>query len=167
MSRAFVNEDQLAERVSLPEREVSPHPNYVTLRGMALLKQRLAELESERSALLQQDEIAARERLGVVERDLRYYSARVGSAKLVPAPAVAPDQVTFGCRVTVETSEGEEMTYTLVGEDESDAESGLVSWTSPLGNALLGARAGDAVVWQRPAGEVGLEVIEIQVPERH
>jgi transcription elongation GreA/GreB family factor len=167
MSRAFVNEDRLAEHVELPERELSSHTNYVTPRGMTLLKQRLAELQNERSHLLQQDEMAANERLGVVERDLRYYSARVESAKLVPPPAFAPERVTFGCRVTVETSEAEQMTYTLVGEDEADAESGLVSWTSPLGNALLGARVGDSVLWQRPAGEVELEVIDIQVPEQH
>lgn len=165
MSRAFVNEDLLDENTMLPEREVSQHPNYVTAHGSALLKQRLAELENERSLLLKRGDSAARERLATVERDLRYYAARAESAKLVPGFSQPPEQVTFGCRVTVATPPGEEISYTLVGEDEADAEHGLVSWVSPLGQALLGAREGDAVTWRRPAGDAELEVVEIGVPE--
>jgi transcription elongation GreA/GreB family factor len=161
MSRAFVNEDQLAQHAALPERELSPHPNYVTPRGLALLKQRLSELEAERSTLLRRHEINAREHLAAVERDLRYYAARVESAKLVPFPAEPPAQVTFGCRVVVVTPADEELSYTLVGEDEAEVARGLISWVSPLGRALLGARAGDTVVWQRPAGDLELEIIEI------
>ena len=52
MSRAFVkeNEDQVPE---LPERPQSPHPNFVTPRGLALLKQQMAEnqLKSVRAQL--------------------------------------------------------------------------------------------------------------------
>lgn len=165
MSRAFVNEDQLAENPMLPEREVSRHPNYVTTRGLALLKQHLAALENERSSLLKRSEITARERLTAIERDLRYYAARVESAKQVPALAQAPEQVTFGCRVRIATPVGEDLSYTLVGEDEADAQRGLVSWVSPLGQALLGARKGDAVTWRRPAGDTELEVIDISAPE--
>lgn len=164
MSRAFVNEDQLADSAAPPEREVSAHPNYVTPRGLALLKERLAELERERSALLKRDEVNARERLAAVERDLRYYVARMESAKLVPTPVQAPEQVTFGCRIAVMTPDGEEIGYTLVGEDEADIARGLISWVSPLGRALLGARNGDTVVWRRPAGDMELEVVEIGVP---
>jgi transcription elongation factor GreB len=165
MSRAFVNEDQLAENTVLPERVVSQHPNYVTTRGLALLKQRLAALENERSSLLKRNEITARERLAAVERDLHYYAARVESAKRMPAPSQAPEQVTFGCRVTVLTPVGEELSYTLVGEDEADAQRGLVSWVSPLGQALLGTREGEVVTWRRPAGDTELEVVKVGAPE--
>jgi transcription elongation factor GreB len=165
MSRAFVNEDQLTQTLALPEREVSPHPNYVTPRGLALLKSRFAELESERSMLLKQDDVSSHERLAAVERDLRYYAARMKSAKLVPASSKTPEHVKFGCRVTVVTPAGEEITYTLVGEDEADAEHGLISWVSPLGQALLGAHEDDQVQWQRPAGEVALEVVKIEASE--
>lgn len=165
MSRAFVNEDQLADSLAPPERKVSGHPNYVTPRGLALLKERLTMLEGERSTLLKHDDVNARERLAAVERDLRYYVARLESAQLVPSPSQAPEQVTFGCRVTVATPEGDEIGYTLVGEDEADVARELISWVSPLGRALLGAHAGDMVVWRRPAGDMELEVVEIGVAQ--
>jgi transcription elongation factor GreB len=49
-----------------------------------------------------------------------------------------------------------------VGEDEADAEHGLVSYVSPLAQALLGARVGDEVRWQRPAGDMTIEVLNIE-----
>lgn len=164
MSRAFVNEDRLAEDPGLLDRPVSPHPNYVTSRGLALLEARLSELSRERRELVNREDIAGRERLAEVERDLRYYNARVESAITVPTPSEPPEKITFGCRVTVATPDDAEADYTLVGEDEADVEQGRVSWVSPLGKALLGARAGDVVTWQRPAGDIKLEVVEIGLP---
>jgi transcription elongation factor GreB len=166
MSRAFVNEDDLAENVTLPERQVSAYPNYVTPRGLVMLEQCVSALVGERSTLRKDTDSAARERLAEVERDLRYYTARVESARLVPMAVQAPEKIAFGCRVTVATPDGDEIAYTLVGEDEADAERGLVSWVSPLGKALLGAQEGNVVLWKRPAGAVELEVVEIGLPEK-
>ncbi|MBA2492465.1 MAG: GreA/GreB family elongation factor [Gammaproteobacteria bacterium] len=166
MSRAFVNEDLVADSATPPERLISRETNYVTPRGLNLLEARLAELSTERSALKVHDEISARDRLAEVERDMDYYAARIESARLVPVPTQAPEQVTFGTRVSVATPDGEERDYTLVGEDEADVSQGLISWVSPLGKALLGARETDEVIWRRPAGDVQLEVIEIALPEK-
>lgn len=165
MSRAFVNEDLVADNAAPPERPISSDKNYVTPRGLNLLETRLAALVAERSALKARDEITARDRLAEVERDLVYYAARIESARLVPVPQQAPKQVTFGTRVTIATPDGEEITYTLVGEDEADVAQNLISWVSPLGKALLGAHEADQVIWRRPAGDVGLEVVEIGLPE--
>lgn len=164
MSRAFVNEDRLAEDPGMLDRPVSEHPNYVTPRGLALLEARVSELSRERAELSNREDIASRERLAEVERDLRYYNARVESAITVPTPAEAPARVTFGCRVTVMTPDDAQLHYTLVGEDEAEVEQGRVSWVSPLGKALLGAAEGDVVIWQRPAGDLKLEVLEIGLP---
>jgi len=166
MSRAFVNEDLVADSAAPLERPISTDTNYVTPRGLRLLEQRLAELTAERSRLKKREEIATRDRLAEVERNLTYYAVRVESARLVPVPAQAPEQVTFGCRVTVAAPDGEEANYTLVGEDEADVEHRLISWVSPLGKALLGAHEGDSVVWYRPAGDVELDVVEIGRPEQ-
>jgi transcription elongation GreA/GreB family factor len=54
--------------------------------------------------------------------------------------------------------------FAIVGEDEADAAGGKVSWVSPLAKAMLGARAGDVVTWQRPAGNVELEITAIRYP---
>ncbi|EKT4468483.1 GreA/GreB family elongation factor [Pseudomonas putida] len=161
MSRAFVNEDQAAAQASQPvERRVSDQPNYVTATGLAQLQQRVAELNALRSELLGQGERTDKQRLADTERDLRYFTARVQSAQVVP-PATSTEKVQIGSRVRFVDDEGQEQQVQLVGEDQADALRGLVNWGSPLGRALLGAGPGDEVLWRRPAGDQMIEVVAI------
>ena len=64
------------------------------------------------------------------------------------APATAPDRVRFGVLVTLRNEGGAGQSFRLVGEDEADAAHGLLSWVSPLGQALLGHEVGDTVRFQ-------------------
>lgn len=161
MSRAFVNEDQAAAQASQPvERRVSDQPNYVTATGLAQLQQRLAMLTALRSELQAQGERADRQRLADTERDLRYFSARVQSAQVVPT-ATSTEKVQIGSRVRFVDEGNQEHQVQLVGEDQADAVHGLVNWGSPLGRALLGAGPGDEVLWRRPAGDQMIEVVAI------
>lgn len=162
MSRAFVNEDQAADQASQPvERRVSDQPNYVTASGLAQLQQRVAELNALRNELMAQGERADKQRLADSERDLRYFSARVQSAQVVPA-AHSTEKVQIGSRVTFVDENDQQHTVQLVGEDQADATHGLVNWGSPLGRALLGAGPGDEVLWRRPAGDQSIEVVSIE-----
>ncbi|WP_313202034.1 GreA/GreB family elongation factor [Pseudomonas sp.] len=161
MSRAFVNEDQAAAQADQPvERRVSDQPNYVTASGLRQLQQRVSELNALRSALQAQGERGDKQRLADTERDLRYFSARVQSAQVVPA-ATSRSKVLIGSRVRFVDEQGQEQVVQLVGEDEADAARGMINWGSPLGRALLGAGPGDEVLWRRPAGDQLIEVIEI------
>jgi len=163
MSRAFVNEDHAAAQADQPvERRVSDQPNYVTASGLRQLQQRVAELNALRSELQAQGDRADKQRLADTERDLRYFSARVQSAQVVPA-ATSTDKVQIGSRVRFVDEQDQEHVVQLVGEDEADAGRGLINWGSPLGRALLGAGPGDEVVWRRPAGDQSIEVIEIGI----
>jgi len=163
MSRAFVNEDQAAAQADQPvERRVSDQPNYVTASGLRQLQQRVAALNALRSELQAQGEGADKQRLADTERDLRYFSARVQSAQVVPA-ATSTDKVQIGSRVRFVDEQDQEHVVQLVGEDEADAGRGLINWGSPLGRALLGAGTGDEVVWRRPAGDQSIEIIEIGI----
>ena len=163
MSRAFVNEDQAAAQADQPvERRVSDQPNYVTASGLRQLQQRVAALNALRSELQAQGEGADKQRLADTERDLRYFSARVQSAQVVPA-ATSKDKVQIGSRVRFVDEQDQEHVVQLVGEDEADAGRGLINWGSPLGRALLGAGPGDEVVWRRPAGDQSIEIIEIGI----
>ena len=75
-------------------------------------------------------------------------------------PAAQPaDRVRFGLSVEVGHEDGRTEWLTLVGEDEAEPGSGLLSWTSPLAGALLNAEPGDEVVWRRPAGTQRLEIL--------
>ncbi|MFJ4350569.1 GreA/GreB family elongation factor [Pseudomonas sp. NPDC089428] len=161
MSRAFVNEDQAAAQADQPvERRVSDQPNYVTASGLLQLQQRVSELNALRSELQSQGERGDKQRLADTERDLRYFSARVQSAQVVPA-ATSRSKVQIGSRVRFVDEQDQEHVVQLVGEDEADAGRGMINWGSPLGQALLGAGPGDEVQWRRPAGDQMIEVVEI------
>ena len=148
MSRAFVREGDGAEPP--PERTVSPHPNLVTPRGLAALEARLRELEAERSAARTASDAALTAR---IERDLRYFSARRASARVIP-PGGDVDKVRFGLQVTLATHAGASVSFRLVGEDEANAAQGLLSWVSPLAQALLGREPGETVAFQGGEAEI-------------
>lgn len=162
MSRGFVKEDDLEHAgTDVPERPISAHPNYVTANGYALLEQQANALELQRKALsAKKDDAAAIAQLAVINRDLRYVSARLEHA-LQTKPDADSSHVVFGATVTIEDEEGNSYTYQIVGEDEADIKENKVSWTSPLAKALIGQKVGDSVVWARPAGNMPLEIIDI------
>jgi transcription elongation GreA/GreB family factor len=140
MSRAFVSEETTeANAAQLPERPVSTAPNLVTAQGLKLINDEVARLGALLARLAADD--AERPR---VARDLRYWKARQGSAKLVEPAAGVPGEVAFGTRVTM-LRDGRATSYRIVGEDEADPTRGLLSWTSPLATALMGSGAGDEV----------------------
>jgi transcription elongation factor GreB len=162
MSRGFVKEDDLEHAgTDVPERLLSAQPNYVTVNGYALLQAESQQLDLARRALeANKDAPSSLEKLAVINRDLRYISARIESA-IVTTPDKNASQVLFGATVMVEDEEGEQHTYAIVGEDEADIKANKVSWTSPLAKALIGQKVGENVTWARPAGNTNLEIIKI------
>jgi transcription elongation GreA/GreB family factor len=160
MSRAFVKEPEGEQaETDLPDRPQSPGPNYVTPRGLLQLQTRLRELLEQRDRLTAQpDELSAKQRVKELERDIRYYEGRAQSAIVVDAKQQSQDDIRFGAVVTVLDQGGNRHEFTLVGEDESCAPQGLISWTSPLAKALLGRQAGDVTYWERPAGIMEIEI---------
>lgn len=162
MSRAFVKgDDSDLSGEELPERPISPDPNYVTSEGLLQLKQRYDELLQQHAELKAAGEDFDKPRLTAIERDLRYFSQRLDSAILIDPSSEPQDEVHFGATVRAEDAEGHVHCFKIVGEDEADVATGKVSWLSPLARALIGARAGDTVKWHRPAGDVDLEIIGI------
>ncbi len=160
MSRAFVKEDG-PDNEPLPDLPISPHPNFVTRRGLEALKDRLADRLAALQALKARADRLDRLPEKAAERDIRYLEARLRTALLVTPPASAPEAA-FATAVTVADAEGREITYEIVGEDEADAALNRIAPQSPLARALLGARPGDLVTWRRPAGAVELEVLAIR-----
>jgi transcription elongation GreA/GreB family factor len=163
MSRAFVKEpDEGAPAEGLPERQVSEHANYVTPAGLKQLEERVGELETRRLELLEQDDPGGE--LEYIDRDLRYFTARLESAIAVDLARQPRRKVAFGAAVTVSQDGGKRQTFTIVGEDEADLREGKISYVSPLAESLMDARVGKTVLWRRPAGNLQLTVEEIDYP---
>jgi transcription elongation GreA/GreB family factor len=164
MNRAFVKEpDEGAPAEGLPERQISEHPNYVTPAGLRQLEAKVGELETRRLELLDEEDLDGE--LAYIDRDLRYYTARLESAIPVDMARQPRRKVAFGAAVTVSQNGDERQTFTIVGEDEADLQEGKISYVSPLAEALLDARPGKTVLWRRPAGNLKLTVEVIDYPE--
>ena len=140
MSRAFTREEDSENAIAgIGERPISQHRNLVTERGLAQIEENLADL---RDILAKAERKADRERIAVVSRDLRYWTARRESAELsVPEPG--SDQVRFGMGVTLESDDGKKVHWKIVGEDEADPSKGSISHVSPMAVALFGKKVGD------------------------
>jgi len=166
MSRAFVKEPEGDQADTAPiERPQSAHPNYITLRGLERLKSRAESLRArDRELELAGNDLSAKNELAAVRSELRYLERRVHAAIPIDPAAQGGDEIRFGATVEVKDDHGERHAFTIVGEDEADPGSGLISWVSPLGRALLTRRAGDAIRWQRPAGDLELEIVSLTYP---
>jgi transcription elongation GreA/GreB family factor len=152
MSRAFVRATE-AEVIEVPERPISPHPNFVTSRGLAQIDAHIHELNAARDAAVAAQDL---DTLPGIERELRYWRHRRDSARLVE-PSPDPDVVRFGVSVHLQFADGTGRDFRLVGEDEADPTTGLLSWTAPVGKALIGRHVGDVLeVFGREA-----EIIEL------
>ena len=103
MSRAFVKDDAELLADELPDRRLSPHPNDVTQQGLMHLEAMLNEArEAHAAALAAQD----RNAMAHASRDLRYWSARRASARVIPDPTDTT-QVRFGSTISIRrTTEG-------------------------------------------------------------
>ena len=136
MSVAFrrdSDEEHLEPKFELP---IPPEPNFVSPRGLRLIEDRVAELETRLAEPLSEEERKA------VMRDARYWRARLASARLAPAPS--GKEVAIGTLVTYRR-DSQSRTIEVVGHDESDPATSRISFTAPLVRAMLGAEVGDEV----------------------
>jgi len=167
MSRAFVKEsDDDLTAGELPERPLSAHPNYVTARGLDQLQTRVRGLNERHEQLkeLAEEDSTAKQKLREVERDQRYFKAQLERAIVVDPTAQPHDEVHFGAELTVVDEGGHAHRFSIVGDDEADVAVGKISWASPVGRAMIGAKVGEVVTWRRPAGDTDVELVEIKYP---
>ncbi len=84
----------------------------------------------------------------------------VARAKLIDTGRT--DVVGLGSKVHLETSEGRQYRYRLVGAFEADPSAGKISNESPVGKALLGHKAGDTVIVSTPGGVKEYTILSIE-----
>lgn len=183
MSKAFTREDDGEDLDDVDGADESDESlnvpggkNYITPAGAKRLQEELANLLNvERPKLVETiawaasngdrsenaDYIYGKRRLREIDRRIRFLSKRLEAAEIVDPLKQPKDRVLFGATVQVENEEGTKKTYQIVGVDETDAANGKVSWTSPVGKALLQAKVGDVVTLTTPKGEHDLEILKI------
>lgn len=109
------------------------------------------------------DYIYGRKRMREIDRELAHLARRMKSARVID-PAQQPDQsrVFFGATVEIADEDDARMELTLVGDDEQDAGTGRIGWSSPLARALRGAAIGDLRTVRLPGGVKEWEVVAIR-----
>jgi transcription elongation GreA/GreB family factor len=153
MSRAFVKEADADAALDLPDRPVSEYPNDVTVEGLAQIEAAVAAAQAAHGAAQAAGDRAA---MAQASRDLRYWSARRATARVLP-DADDMTEIRFGSTFTILRDDGREQTFRIVGEDEADPTKGTLSHASPLARALFGKNVGDMV----PAGKGEAEIVAI------
>ncbi len=105
--------------------------------------------------------IYGKRRLREIDRRVRFLSKRLDGVTVVSEPPSDPKRVFFGAWVTLEDDDGTEVTYRIVGPDESDVDKGWISMEAPVAKALLGKRDGDEVTVRRPKGDISYTITAI------
>lgn len=135
--------------------------------GRRLVAERLRGAAASQANLIQNaDYHDAREEQAQLEARIALLESRLRSAKVV-APCLGNGRVDLGERVRVrDLSSGRPLEVELVGPVEADLTAGRVSVASPLGQALVGLRAGEIAAVDAPRGRLGFEVLAVEVPAR-
>jgi transcription elongation factor GreB len=159
MSKAFTREDDELE--SLPALQAAPLPpgvkNYITPAGDRALRESFEALQNRRAQLAG---TADRSQLASIDQKLARLTQILSS--VLVAPITPSEEVRFGATVDVKYPSGDVETFRIVGVNEIDLDRNWISWQSPIARALMNAKAGQAVKWKAPAGELKLEVLSVR-----
>lgn len=106
---------------------------------------------------------AAKDQQGFIEGRIKELEGKLSHVQVIDVTEIdAGGKVIFGSTVRLLDDETEqEITYKIVGQDEADIKTGLVSYTSPIARALIGKNEGDAVEFSAPDGTKSYEVIAV------
>ncbi len=105
--------------------------------------------------------IYGKRRMREIDKKMRFLRKTIEAAVVVDPSQDRGDRVFFGATVVLEDDEGKERVYQLVGEHETDAKRGRISYRSPVGAALMRKSLDDEVRVRTPGGERFLTIVEI------
>ena len=105
---------------------------------------------------------AAKEEQGMIEGRIQMIESSLGRAEIIDPKDLSGDKVIFASTVTIADEDDKEATYQIVGVDEVDVSAGRISFSSPIGRALISRRLGDEVEVKTPGGDTYYEIIKIE-----
>ncbi len=110
---------------------------------------------------------AAKERQAICEGRIMNLKDKLGRSEVIDCTKVPTDTVVFGTVVTIlDLDTDEEITYQILGSEESDVKSGSISVMSPWGKAMIGKEAGDEIEVKTPKGLRSLEIMDIATGDK-
>ena len=153
--------------------------SYYTVEGLKKLREELDQLKSierpkasqaiaearDKGDLSENAEYdAAKDAQGLLEMKISKMEELLRNARLIDESKVDTSKVSVLCKVRIRnTSNKQEMTYTLVAENEANLKQAKISVSSPIGKGLLGKKVGEVADITTPAGPIHFEVLEISL----
>jgi len=107
---------------------------------------------------------AAKEEQGFIEARIKKIDGVLSNAEIIDVTALTKtSKVVFGATVElIDEDSGKQVAYQIVGEDEADIGSGMLSFSSPIARALIGREEGDVVEVKTPGGDRSYEIVEVR-----
>jgi len=106
---------------------------------------------------------SAKERQGLMEARIVELTDITGRAQVIDPSTLAHERISFGSTVVlIDQDTDEELTYTIVGVQESNPSVGLISIASPMARVLLGKEEGDEVEINLPSGKKNFDIEEVK-----
>ena len=151
----------------------------MTKEGEDLLRKELRKLKSEdRSKVVQAiaearelgdlkenaEYHAAKEQQGFIERRIREIESKLSNSQVIDVTKITPSgKVVFGTTIQLDDLEQKkQVKYKIVGEDESDAKAGKISFLSPLARILIGKNQGDEIEIEAPEGKKHYRIVLVK-----
>lgn len=106
---------------------------------------------------------AAKEKQALITRRIAELEDKLSRAQVIDPSKLDHEKIVFGATVKLkDVDSGEELSYQIVGADESDVKNGKISIESPLAKSLIGKESNDVVKVATPRGAREFEVLEIR-----
>lgn len=154
-------------------------PTLVTKEGLEKLKKELEVLQTKTRAEVAQrlkEAIAmgdlsenseyddAKNQQSTIEGRIKELEQQIRTAKIIDGTGKKKNRVDLGSKVTImDMSDKSEQVVTIVGRTESDPFEGKISNESPVGRALMGAKAGNIVEAESPVGVLKYKIVKIEI----
>ena len=101
---------------------------------------------------------SAKEKQALVEGRISFLHGVIANSQVIDTKTIKSDRVVFGATVKLIDEDGASVVYKIVGADESDIKAGKISFTSPIGKALIGREEGDTITVRAPKGDITYEI---------
>ena len=106
---------------------------------------------------------AAKDEQRDIEARIEELEAILKNAEVVVQDEADTEKINVGCKVLVYDEEfEEEVEFKIVGSTEANSLQGKISNESPLGKALIGAKVGDEISVEAPAGMMNYKILKIE-----
>tara|TARA_B100000767_G_scaffold170537_1_gene159593 strand:- start:91 stop:567 length:477 start_codon:yes stop_codon:yes gene_type:complete len=146
------------------ELELSERLHHLKTKDRIEISQAIAEARAHGDLKENAEYHAAKEQQGFIESKIQEIEHALANAQVIDVKDIPETgRVVFGATIDLyDVNNNKSLTYKIVGNLESDPETGLISIQTPIARGLLGKNEGDEVTISTPSGDIVLEIEKVK-----